>query len=534
MEAVAAGVSTGVYSTQSGGGGSKPPSNIASINRAAIEALNAANGNDPHYEFGLKAVTQHCNALYRMGILPTEEIDLGPYINQLAKANNLTGARFQQFERGVLQGRRFICKQMKAQSLHNKGVVVTSTGVVIGKALADIKNTITGEKFYDMGFRAAWKFCSDTNAYLLPYFELLETDGLIKAFSEEYKFSPTDLEKFKKGLYFVIELVISKLKEIKALVSEDEKERCLKIGKDLARKYYDDPTNRGTIINLYEGKSKILEAFYNYIEKNRSHWKYAHDVPGVTDFSEIRKKSLALAVFVECFISSINTLLKENEQAIQAHRMDPEDLAEMIEEGSKKEEGKAPSRKSGKKKKKRSRKPKVEGAPNVEAAPNVETAPNVEGARKPEQGLEIGEELTPVDAGANSKKELSDVKTSSSPVACATFPKLLTVKNEEFSVPVLTLIKTRLMLTDELGNPINIDGEYTPTQRQIFKVCVLFMINSGFFNRLDLISQEDAASRLGIAIPANDYDPRALNCKLYNQEVSVFDVLRDTGFTFYE
>lgn len=513
MEAVEAGVSAGTYSTKSGG--SKPAGDIARVNRAALEALKTANGNNSHYEFGVKAVMHHCNTLFRMGAVPTEEIDLGSYIQEVANANKLEGDAFENFKRGVLQGRNLVCKQMKSQSLNNRAGIATSAGVIIGQTLSEIRNTITGEKFYDVGFQAGWKFCHNTHVYFLPYFEVLETDSLIKLFSKENKYSAAELEKFKKGFNSVTELVVKKLKEINVLIPEDKKEQWAKNGKDLAKKYYEDPDNRAMIINLYEGRSKIVEAFYNYIAKNRSLWKYAEDVSGVTDFREIKKKSLHLAVLVECFISSMNILLKENEKAIQAHKMDPEDLAKLIEEGSSEEKAAAaPSKKSSKKKKKRNRKPKVEGALN------------------PNQGLENGEEITPVDADAKSEKELSDVKTSSSPVACAAFPKVLIVEKEGFSVPVLTVIKTILMLTDESENPINIDGEYTATQRQIFKICVLYMINSGFFNRLDLISQDDAASQLCLAIPSNDYDPRALNCKLYSREVSVFVVLREAGFTF--
>ena len=102
----------------------------------------------------------------------------------------------------------------------------------------------------------------------------------------------------------------------------------------------------------------------------------------------------------------------------------------------------------------------------------------------------------------------------------------------EFTVHIRTVMGL-LNLTNTLNHPIDLDGKYTDPQMQTFKICVLYLINCGYF--FYTVPQENlhyVASELCKALPDNKFTPKELYNGLMFNSLEVFSVLAGAGFKF--
>ncbi len=102
----------------------------------------------------------------------------------------------------------------------------------------------------------------------------------------------------------------------------------------------------------------------------------------------------------------------------------------------------------------------------------------------------------------------------------------------EFTVHIRTVMGL-LNLTNTLNHPIDLNGKYTDLQMQTFKICVLSLINRGYF--FYTVSQENlhyVASELCKALPDNKFTPKELYNGLMFNSLEVFSVLAGAGFKF--
>ncbi len=631
MESIAAAVSIGNHGAQveGGGGASKVPENAEFITKAALQALKDAKGNDPYYEFGIGSGIRHCNFIISNGVLPTDEMNLNPFINSVAEINRLTEGAFEMFKEGVLDAKKLVCEKIrdrrnarpsapidiKKKPLESKLLpvrlkIADAASKVVGDTLFKYKDTESEDRNYDLGFKAAWTFFNTFNPLLLTYLELLETDSITKTFAETYKLCDQGIEKFKEGFLFIKTLMIEALKKEGLLILEEKRQEFVTVSEGLAQIFYDDPYNRDIITKLYLGKLSLIEVFYNFIGKYKLYSKYANDVPELTDYREIKDKSVDLAVYGECFSISMNNLLKKNETGIKSSLMDPEELARSINGNPSAEKSVKAPKSGGKKprvkkpianevvrdqivpeKKKKEAPPKVI---HVLEAPKLPKKKNSdekreEFARKQKSDFEnnvkagfskvsYAELQRVVDKqeakvkkmqvfleGVSDSVKIDELKkqlvcaedilqhhreefakvTPPNPRRTGRYQKPNTpkieaaaaevpdIKTKEFSVHIRSVIATSLHLTDKNWNPINLEGSYTDSQMQTFKICVLYMINFGLFNhRVNQYTLQYAATELSKALPSNQYTRQDLNHKLWSGELDVFSVFEGAGFIF--
>ena len=630
MEGVPAGISGQGFEVQSGsggggGGGSKLPENSPRITQTGLTALVHSKRGNENYELGLRAGLGYCNALDPRLFLQIAVLHLDPVIQAIAKKHQITAGSLKMFEEGFLDARALVSEKLtsvtntysSAPSSSNPSSgqvylgrdrvkIADEASEIVEVALSKIKDNKSGNRCYDLGFKAGWTFLNQLNPLLLTYFELLETNSIIQSFSKKFTLEGVDLEKFKEGFSFFKAHITEKLEAAKLLAPEDEKSGFIKRGEAIAKIYYDHPSNRNSLVELFLDRSKLIKVFYQVMQQGNLYLEYAKDVPELTYYKDIMAHSIDLAIHAECFSNAMSAIFKENQIAIESLMMDPEDLAKSLspeppKKNKKKKKAKKssndlstepskevakvlpptpkqvpvclevsktaklPAKKSAEEKREefahkqkqdfenkikagfsKVRYDELQGIVKTQEAKVKKMQLFLEGVSDPAKIADLGKQLICVEEVLqHHRAEFAKVTSSltaalessrSKAVTSAPLPKVdhvSVIEKREFSTHIRTVIETILCLINSQGHPINLEGTYTDFQMQTFKICVLYMINRGFFiNRLDNSTLTYVASELSTHLPSNKYTPPYLDHQLWNGELDVLRVFVVAGFTF--
>lgn len=79
---------------------------------------------------------------------------------------------------------------------------------------------------------------------------------------------------------------------------------------------------------------------------------------------------------------------------------------------------------------------------------------------------------------------------------------------------------------------LDLTGNFTFKQIQTLKICLLVLINRGYFSNLDYRYLEDYAQKLSEHLPDDEYTPNALYGLLLSNKLNPEEVLFKEGFRF--